>query len=149
VELRAKRYRLQDVSSTFHGRDIFAPAAAHLWLGAPLKAFGPALHSIEKDDPGEAQEDGGKLRGSIMYVDGFGNLVSNIGASIFQLFQTSFPSHTLFVTIDDGSPIELYDTYGDAPEGGLTALFGSFRMLEIAVREGRAADRLAVGPGAT
>jgi S-adenosylmethionine hydrolase len=149
VDLRSKRYRLSDVSSTFHGRDVFAPAAAHLWLGASFKAFGPPLNSVERLQLGEVEENSNQLRGSIIYVDGFANLVSNISRDIFDRFQASFPSHTLFVTIDDGSPIELCDTYGDAPEGGLLALFGSFRMLEIAVREGRAADRLAVGPGAT
>jgi S-adenosylmethionine hydrolase len=82
-------------------------------------------------------------------VDGFGNLVTNIDQRCFARFSACFPSQTLFVTIDDGSPIELYDTYGDAPEGTLLALFGSFQMLEIAVREGSAAERLAVPTGAT
>jgi len=149
VELRSKRYRLEDVSSTFHGRDIFAPAAAHLWLGVSFKSLGPALNSIARLQLGEVEESSDQLRGSIIYVDGFANLVSNISREAFDRFQASFPRYTLFVTIDDGSPIDLYETYGDAPEGGLLALFGSFRMLEIAVREGRAADRLAVGSGAT
>ena len=149
VELRSARYRLADVSSTFHGRDIFAPAAAHLWLGTPLKTLGPALEQVEKLGLGEVEEVSGELRGSIIYIDGFGNLVTNIDRRSFARFSASFPSQTLFVTIDGGSPIELYDTYGDAPEGSLLALFGSFQMIEIAVRESRAAERLAVGPGAT
>jgi len=149
VELRSARYRLKDVSTTFHGRDVFAPAAAHLWLGTPLKSLGPAVKKVEQLQPPKFEERSGTLRGSIIYVDGFGNLVSNIDRIGFDRFRASFPSQTLFVTIDDGSPIELCDTYGDAPEGSLLALFGSFRMLEIAVREGRAAERLAVGPGAT
>lgn len=148
VELRSARYRLKDVSSTFHGRDIFAPAAAHLWFGTRLSMLGPALEQIEKLGFGEVEEVSGELRGTIIYVDGFGNLVSNIDRESFARFSSRFASQTLFVTMDDGTPIELYDTYGDAPEGTLLALFGSFQMLEIAVREGSAAERFAVTPGA-
>ena len=148
VEMRSTRYRLKEVSSTFHGRDIFAPAAAHLWMGARLRALGPALAQVEKLSFGKVEELSDQLRGSILYVDGFGNLVSNIDRRSFERFSACFPSQTLFVTIEDGPPIELCDTYGDAPEGNLLALFGSFQMLEIAVREGSAAERLAVCPGA-
>ncbi len=149
IELRSPRYRLPDVSSTYHGRDIFAPAAAHLWLGTRFALLGPALKRIEKLGFGEVEEVAGELRGTVLYVDGFGNLVTNIDRRTFARFSACFPRRTLFVTIDHGSPIGLYDTYGDAPEGALLALFGNFQMLEIAVREGSAAERLAVDPGAS
>ena len=136
------------MSATFHGRDIFAPAAAHLWRGTRLTALGPSVRQIEKLALGEVQPSSEGLCGSIIYVDGFGNLVSNIDRQSFNHFRTSFPSQTLFVTINSGPPIELHKTYGDAPEGTLLALFGSFQMLEIAVRGGSAAERLAVRPGA-
>ncbi len=148
VELRSTRYRLKNVSATFHGRDIFAPAAAHLWLGERFTALGPTLKQIEKLALREVEQSSEALSGSIIYVDGFGNLVSNIDRLSFERFQACFPSQTLFVTIETGSPIELRETYGDAPEGTLLALFGSFQMLEIAVRGGSAAERLAVRPGA-
>ena len=103
---------------------------------------------VQKLALGEVQQAPQGLRGSIIYVDGFGNLVSNIDRQSFERFKTCFPSQTLFVTIDSGPPIELHKTYGDAPEGTLLALFGSFQMLEIAVRGGSAAERLAACPGA-
>ncbi|HTY56292.1 MAG TPA: SAM-dependent chlorinase/fluorinase [Candidatus Binataceae bacterium] len=148
VELRAPRFRLPEVSLTFHGRDVFAPAAAHLWLGAPFKALGPALDSIDRVGLAAVEQSRDELRGTILYVDGFGNLISNIDRETFDRSLASFPRDILFVTIDGGSPIKLCDTYGDAPEGTPLALFGSFHMLEIAVRDGCAAERLAAGAGA-
>ena len=149
VELRTPRYRLAPMSATFHGRDIFAPAAAHLWRGVKLEALGPpvrdGLTHLELPEPREGVDE---LRGEVLYADGFGNLVSNIGRDALARFQARFPAMRLSVRIDTGAPMEILETYGDARKGVPLATFGSFELLEIAVRDGSAAQRFAAGPGA-
>jgi S-adenosylmethionine hydrolase len=149
VELRAPRYRRARVSATFHGRDIFAPAAAHLWRGVKLESLGPpvreGLTHLELAEPREGVEE---LRGEVLYVDGFGNLVSNIARDALARFEARFPAMRLSVRIGTGAPIEILQAYGDARNGVPLATFGSFELLEIAVREGSAARHFAAGPGA-
>jgi len=149
VELRAPRYRLARVSATFHGRDIFAPAAAHLWRGVKLESLGPpvreGLTHLELAEPREGVEE---LRGEVLYVDGFGNLVSNIARDALGRFEARFPAMRLSVRIGTSAPIEILQAYGDARKGVPLATFGSFELLEIAVRDGSAAQRFAAGPGA-
>lgn len=149
VELRAPRYQRARVSATFHGRDIFAPAAAHLWRGVKLESLGPpvreGLTHLELAEPREGVEE---LRGEVLYVDGFGNLVSNIARDALARFEARFPAMRLSVRIGTGAPIEILQAYGDARNGVPLATFGSFELLEIAVREGSAARHFAAGPGA-
>ncbi len=149
VELRAPRYRLGRVSATFHGRDIFAPAAAHLWRGVKLEALGPRMRDglthLELPEPREGVDE---LRGEVLYADGFGNLVSNIGRDALARFEARFPAMRLSVKIGTGAPMEILPAYGDAREGVPLATFGSFELLEIAVRDGSAAQRFAAEPGA-
>ena len=149
VELRLPRYRLAHVSATFHGRDIFAPAAAHLWRGVRLEALGPLLRDglthLELPEPREGIEE---LRGEVLYADGFGNLVSNIGRDALAHFEARFPGMLLFVRINQSAPMEILETYGDSRKGAPLATFGSFDLLEIAVRDGSAAERFIAGPGA-
>ena len=149
VELRSPRYRLPEVSSTFHGRDIFAPAAAHLWRGVRISALGPQLSAMTPAafDPGVA-ETRNELAGSVVYVDGFGNLVTNIDRARFDRFAGRFRGLRLSVRIGRGAPIAIRKAYGDAPPGASLATFGSFEMLEVAIRDGSAAQSFAAGPGA-
>lgn len=149
VELRAARYRLSPVSATFHGRDIFAPAAAHLWRGVRLGALGPAVHDglarLELTEPREGVRE---LRGEVIYADGFGNLISNIAREALARFGARFPAMGLSVRIESGGPLHIHETYGAVRKGVPLATFGSFGLLEIAVRDGSAARRFAAGPGA-
>ncbi len=149
VELRSPRYRLARVSATFHGRDIFAPAAAHLWRGVKLESLGPpipdGLTHLELAEPREGLEE---LRGEVLYADGFGNLVSNIGRDTLAQFEARFPGMRLSVRINRGASMEIVQAYGDARKGVPLATFGSFELLEIAVRDGSAAQHFKAGPGA-
>jgi S-adenosyl-L-methionine hydrolase (adenosine-forming) len=149
VELRSPRYRLPEVSATFHGRDIFAPAAAHLWRGVRLSALGPELPAMTPAAivPG-VSEKRNEIIGSVVYTDGFGNLITNIDRDCFQRFASRFRGFRLSVRIGRGAPIEIREAYGDADAGGSLATFGSFERLEVAVRNGSAAERFAAGPGA-
>jgi S-adenosylmethionine hydrolase len=149
VKLTSSRHRLTNVSATFHGRDIFAPAAAYLWRGTPISALGPALRStsivtLELPRPTESSRE---LRGEVVYVDGFGNLVSNIDRRTAEQFGSRFRHKSLSVRIKGGAAMGILDTYGDAPKGASLAIFGSFNLLEIAIRNGNAAAKFAAGPG--
>jgi len=140
VELRSPRYRLPKVSASFHGRDIFAPAAAWLWRGVPMGEFGPPLQTMMQLDPGgRVIENQNELYGEIIYVDGFGNLITNISRTTFERFARRFQQCRLSIRIKRQTSLALYKAYAEAPQGAPLAIFGSFDLLEIAVRDGNAA----------
>jgi S-adenosylmethionine hydrolase len=148
VELRTPRYRLKEVSVTFHGRDIFAPAAAWLWRGVRIEALGPRLETMARFEPGgEVRQSERELKGAVIYIDGFGNLVTNISREHVERFACRFRGNRLLVRIGRSAPIEIRKAYGDAPVRAPLATFGSFDMLEVAVRDGNAADYFAAAAG--
>jgi S-adenosyl-L-methionine hydrolase (adenosine-forming) len=147
VELQTERYFLPYKSSTFHGRDVFAPVGAHLWNGVSLRRLGRLVTDIERIALPEPGDDGDELVGTVIYADAYGNLVSNLSRSRVEALTARFPSRTLLVRIKGNVPLVVSRTYGDVPKNAPLALFGSFEMLEIAVREGNAAEMLAAGPG--
>src|ERR1700688_631646 len=90
VKLTPTRHRLTNVSATFHGRDIFAPAAAYLSRGTPLTSLGPLLRSIEQLELPSVAQSSRELRGEVIYVDAFGNLVTNIDRARTLQFNARF-----------------------------------------------------------
>lgn len=151
VELRSPRYRLAEISTTFHGRDIFAPAAAWLWRGVALRSLGRAVKEVavaRLDLGAGVQEHARDLKGTVIYVDGFGNLVTNMGRGEVENFAARFRGCRLSVRIRRRAPIEICKAYGDAPAGAPLATFGSFDLLEVAIRDGSAAEYFAAGTGA-
>ncbi len=146
-ELSNPAYRLSVVSSTFHGRDVFAPAAAHLTLGVTPAAFGPRLAKIELLPNSTPQLDkaSGKLMGNVLHIDRFGNLITNIDVTLMHSLRPDRAALQAAVGRDNICPI--LHTYADAEEGTLLALVGSERLLEIAVRNGSAARRLGARVG--
>ncbi|MGO9059437.1 MAG: S-adenosyl-l-methionine hydroxide adenosyltransferase family protein [Candidatus Binataceae bacterium] len=146
VELRSTRHFLPRQSSTFHGRDVLSPVSAHLWNGVGLDRLGVVTADIDRLTLVEPQEHEESLCGEVVYVDGYGNLVSNLARSRVEALQARFPTSRLLVRIEGSVPVTVSRTYGDVQRGALLALFGSFDMLEIAVREGNAAAMLAAGP---
>ena len=147
VELRTPKYRLRNVSSTFHGRDIFAPAAAWLAKGTQLRALGPAVEEIVQLEIPRPRVSKDRIEGSIIYIDGFGNLVSNIDRETLERFAASFRLHPLLVRIDKSAEMEIFKSYGAAPSKLPLATFGSFDFLEIAVRDGNAASMFSAREG--
>jgi S-adenosylmethionine hydrolase len=135
-ELRADQYRLSRVSRTFHGRDVFGPAAAHLARGVPPDAFGPPVTDpVTLRWPGPSEVAGG-LVGEVVHIDRFGNLVTSIPAGALSGDGDSFAVRVA------GQWLPLVETYGDLPRGQAGALIGSRNRLEVAVREGNAARTL-------
>jgi S-adenosylmethionine hydrolase len=141
VELTAPRYRLEPVSDTFHGRDIFAPAAAYLWRGVAIRALGPAATDLCRLNLATPERRGEKLCGAVIYVDHFGNLISNITRDQFARFLTRFPGHRVSIKIGSRARVKMVRAYAEGGAGSGLALFGSFELLEIAVRDGSAARR--------
>jgi len=138
-----ERFFRQPVSHTFHGRDIFAPVAAHLSRGVMPAEFGPSLEStVELVLPAVRRSDS-TLSGEVVYVDHFGNLVTNIAADAL----ASFPAKTLSVTIKDTRVAGPVTAYAAVPQGTALAVVGSWGVLEVAVRNGNAAQMFAAGPG--
>ena len=148
VELRASKYRLKNVSATFHGRDIFAPAAAWLSIGTRITSLGPTLREIAHLSIVPAKRRGNSLQGKVIYVDGFGNLVTSIDRAALDAFAASFRAARLLVKIDSGAAMEILQAYADAPTGASLAILGSFELLEIAIRDGSAASHFGLGEGA-
>ncbi|MCS7283281.1 MAG: SAM-dependent chlorinase/fluorinase [Anaerolineae bacterium] len=161
VELRETAYRLPQVSMTFHGRDIFAPAAAHLATGVPLEALGPSVFDLVSLPLPYLEIRENTVEGEILYADRFGNLVTSIGRlrwtgdllTLIPAFRphagpaAMFPAGLVRVTVGKTEVRPIRRTYGEAARGELVALVGSSGFLEIAVREGNAAERLGLLPG--
>lgn len=130
----------EGASPTFHGRDLFAPAAAALASGTPLAELGPPLTTMpERLTYTAPHYEGKSVVGEIVYVDRFGTLVTNLTAEWV-------PPYAVLVVEDlDIGPLRR--TFGDVPTGGLLAYIGSAGDVEIAVRGGSAARRLGLGVG--
>jgi S-adenosylmethionine hydrolase len=131
------------VSQTFHGRDVFAPVAAHLSRGADPQACGPVADAIVELAVPAVQRSPQRLTGEVIYVDRFGNLVTNIDAEAL----ATFPVRTVSVSINNTQVAGPVGAYAAVAPGTPLAIVGSWGMLEIAVRNGSAADALAAGPG--
>lgn len=143
VELDPGRAGLEPVSDTFHGRDLFAPAAARLATGAgpgrigePLDPAG--LERFEVADP--TRTPGGGIRGEVWHVDRFGNLVTNVPVE----WLPARPVARVAGTTVRG----LSGSFADVEPGGLLLTRGSLGTLELSVRDGSAARALSVGRGA-
>jgi len=148
--LENEEYFLQERSRTFHGRDIFAPVAAHVSAGVPVESLGRRVRSMNRirfEAPTVTR--GKRLEGRIVHVDGFGNLITNIDGDCIRRTFPRADSGDLIITCGAHSIRGLSECYGDASRGLAVALFGSYSVLEIAVRDGNASSSLGVGRGDT
>ncbi len=125
------------VSATFHGRDVFAPAAAAIAAGEPIEALGrDAMSPVVHRTPEPTRGEDGALHGQVILIDRFGNAVTNL---------VGMRGGT--IEIDDHR-IAIRHTYSEVAPGGLVALTGSSGFIEIAVRGGNAASALGLERGA-
>ena len=145
VELTERRYARPTVSRTFEGRDRFAPAAAWLGKGIQLAALGRPVSEIHRLEMPVAELSGDTVRGVIIRVDRFGNLVTNIDRKLVERV-----GQVGAITIDAGGKAidRLVATYAELPADGVGALFGSTDHLELAAPSASAADRLGLSRGA-
>jgi S-adenosyl-L-methionine hydrolase (adenosine-forming) len=130
----------ENASPTFHGRDLFAPAAAALSRGVPLQTLGEPFGGIpERLAFTEPHYEGNTIVGEVVYIDRFGSLVTNLTTELVPAYAT--------LEVEDLDLGPLRRTYADVTAGGLLAYIGSGGAIEIAVRNGSAARRLGVGVG--
>jgi S-adenosylmethionine hydrolase len=148
VPLENEKYFLEKRSRTFHGRDMFAPVAAHLSAGVPIESFGRSGRSMVRIRlPVPVVEDGRRIKGEIIHVDRFGNLITNIEeAGIRKVFQRA-DKRDLVIACASYRIHALSETYGDTSPGAAVALFGSYDLMEIAVRDGNASSSLGAKQG--
>jgi hypothetical protein len=140
------KFWLPKVSPTFHGRDIFAPVAAHLAQGVPPEAIGSEADRLEVQLPWrDPQSAPSRIAGEILFIDSFGNLISNIRDE--DLSRLGDPA-SLVVTCGGRQVQGLITSYGAALPGEIVALLDSQGRLEIAQVGGNAARTLNVEPGA-
>ena len=145
VELDRKEYWLGTVSHTFHGRDIFSPAAAHLANGVPLRDLGtPFNDPVRLSLPQPVRTEHGWC-GEVVHIDHFGNIASNIRAE--HLGEALAHKETIIVRIKDTEIKGMVNTFGERPAGELVALVGSTGNLGISIVNGNAAAGLGVKAG--
>jgi hypothetical protein len=137
------RYFRTPVSQTFHGRDVFAPVAAHVSLDVPAHAFGPKVASIRSLDLPKAVAAADGVIGEVIYTDRFGNLITNIDSASLARFRGVSLSVSIGATAVAGPVTH----YAAVEQGSLLAIVGSWSVLEVAVRNGSAAETLHAGPG--
>jgi len=133
-----RKYMRSEVSNTFHGRDIFAPAAGHLSTGVDAAEFGGQINLTVKNIPTPVTING-QRDARVIHIDHFGNLVTDISNNeLPDRFELEMSATTVS---------NLYDFFAQADLGELFAIKGSSGYVEIAVREGSAADKLKVKRG--
>ena len=145
VHLNDPQYWLPEVSFVFHGRDIFAPVAAHLSIGVPLKSLGlPVDDPVRLELPRPEKTKQG-WRGEAIHVDHFGNVASNIMQA--NLGDALKSKESIVVRVGGAQVKGLVNTFGEGAVGELVALMGSTGNLIVSVVNGSAVERLAVKPG--
>ena len=125
-------------AATFHGRDVFAGAAAQLALGTPLSSLGTPIDDLVCLEAPVLRRTGKRLLGSVIHVDRFGTLVTTLAP-------TDLPRTATGIAAEREIPLRA--TFGDVESGALVAFIGSGGTLEIAVRDGRADQTLGLGRG--
>jgi S-adenosylmethionine hydrolase len=131
-------YMLSSVSRTFHGRDVFAPAAGHLANGVPLEAFGPSVQDARRLALPSARWTPHGLEAQILLFDRFGNAVTSArGSEVVGCLRATLA----------GRSVPVGATYASVAPGEALALVGSSGRVELAVRNGNARAQLGLRPG--
>ncbi len=163
VAIENSAYLLPRVCNTFHGRDIFAPVAAHLSLGVPLAEIGAPIQDLVRFPVPAIRISEGTLTGQIINVDSFGNLITNISENALAAFLLSSASNGEAVGQLDKQTVsakfeiiagstslkKLNGAYTESGAGEPLAIIGSFGVLEIAINLGNAKARLGIKNGDT
>ena len=148
-ELANPDYALPSVSRTFHGRDLFAPAAAHVALGVALEQLGPPIdpEALVRLDLPEPEVSTGRAHATVLYVDGFGNMQLNLTRE-----------HLEQIDVVPGTKVELEfagdryfaiaaRTFGDARRGDVILYEDAYRNVAVAINGGNASQTFGVDPG--
>ncbi len=130
-------FMLERVSLTFHGRDVFAPVAAHLACGHRVEEFGPEVKDPVRLQYPQPTLSADGIEGMVLYIDRFGNLITNFDV----LVVNSLREGQVVAVLEDGSEWPLKQTYSDVSAGQRCAVMGGFDRLELSIYLGSAEDR--------
>ena len=144
VHLTEERFLLPRRSDTFHGRDVFAPVAAALAAGTVATALGVEVRDMTRIDLPAPRLDETTVRGEVIYVDRFGNLVTNVGRDAVDRIRKCRAT----IRVAGAAVGSIVTAYGAIAPGAAGGVVNSWDLLEIAVRDGSARDRLGVEVGA-
>lgn len=150
VRLRVEEKNAHRVSTTFHGRDLFAPAAAKMADGIPLSCLGPDVDPaglVVVGEPGHQVEDDGSVCARITAIDRFGNLITDLDCRALSDLMGAFEGRDLVATLGQGWVRGLVDHYHHVPLSRPLVVTGSRGCLEIAVNCGSAREYFKVSRG--
>ncbi|HKZ93926.1 MAG TPA: SAM-dependent chlorinase/fluorinase [Candidatus Bathyarchaeia archaeon] len=140
-------FMLPKISSTFHGRDVFAPAAAHLANGVKPERFGPEISDFTVPSFAQPVLQAKGLAGEVLYIDDFGNVVTNITGADLRKAGIKVGERLVIRLKNKSYHANLSTAYGEGAPRSLLALIGSHGLIEIAVNQGSASEKLRVKVG--
>ena len=141
-----EHYYLQPLSKTFHGRDVFAPVAAWLAKGAQIGSMGDEITDYKKFAMPRPKAANGHVKGVVMRVDAFGNLLTNF--RVEDLPAAAMAGGEIKLQVGQHAVTRMVDTFAVGNKGEAVAFVGSSGYVEIGVNKGNAAQALAIGRGA-
>jgi S-adenosylmethionine hydrolase len=147
VEIHNPRYMLRDISATFHGRDIFAPVAAHLAKGVSLLSFGPRVQELTQLSVPKPRFKDGIVHGVITHIDHFGNAWTNITQEFLEQLGWMEDPSRIVATVSSCKIKGLKRTYMDGETGKPLVLINSFTLMEIAWPGESAKERMRLWEG--
>jgi hypothetical protein len=144
-QISNKRFMLPEISSTFHGRDMFAPAAAYLASGIAPKEFGLEIRKIAMPRFAKIVKRRNLLIGEVLHVDDFGNVITNLGEP--EVKQLGAKANIDFKLKNRRLKLKLCKTYSDVKPQEPLAIIGSHNLLEISINQGNAAEAFSIKEG--
>lgn len=147
VSIENRRYMREAVSYTFHGRDIFAPAAAHLARGVPIEELGPEVDDYVVPEYAEPHIEDCEAEAEVIYIDGFGNCATNLREDDLARLGIKYGDEVELELEKRRIVTKLLPSFGYARPGEVLLLINSEGFLEVAVNMGNAARELGVRPG--
>src|SRR5437660_245428 len=145
-EIREKEFQRKPVSSTFHGRDVFAHVAGLIASGRRPEEVGPKVSKLQKLPISSPKFSGKKLVCQVLHADVFGNIITNVGEKAVRKIPVKFGEGVEIRAGTRKLQAQYARSYYEVDKGTMTVLLGSQGYLEVAVREGNAKDKLDVRP---
>ncbi|MBD3334455.1 MAG: hypothetical protein GF355_02975 [Candidatus Eisenbacteria bacterium] len=143
-EISNPDFKLEEISDTFHGRDIFATSSAHLAREGRFEDIGPVVASYVEVHPAQPTAWANTIKGEVIHIDSYGNIITNISR---RLFDENVRDRPFVIELNGRQVKRISRNYQAEEEGRFLALFGSSGMLEVSVRGGSAQRRIGAGKG--
>jgi len=139
-EITNRKYMLKNASRTFHGRDIFSPAAAHLANGVSAPDFGPEINDLVMPSFAKPNIQSGEIQGEVIHIDDFGNIITNIALKDVREVGIEEGKNLLLTLKKKGLTLRLCSAYGEVSSDMPLTIVGSSGFLEVAINRGNASQ---------